>query len=149
GVQRLTDMQCSDGGWGWFSGYGEHSYPHTTAYVVHGLQTAQGNDVALVPGMLDRGIGWLKKYQAEQVRLLSRAAEKKHPYKTQADNLDAFVFMVLVDADHRDAEMLKYLDRDRPQLSVYALALFGTALHKLNDQVKLAEVLQNLSQYVV
>ena len=25
GVERLTEMQCSDGGWGWFSGWGEHS----------------------------------------------------------------------------------------------------------------------------
>jgi uncharacterized protein YfaS (alpha-2-macroglobulin family) len=149
GVQRLTDMQCSDGGWGWFSGWGEHSYPHTTAYVVHGLQTARQNDVALVPGVLERGIDWLKRYQAEQVRLLGRAAAKKSPYKTEADNLDAFVFMVLVDADHRDAEMLKYLERDRPQLSVYALTMYGTALHKLNDAEKLAGVLQNLSQYVV
>ncbi|MFM7739367.1 MAG: alpha-2-macroglobulin family protein, partial [Planctomycetota bacterium] len=34
GVADLTAMQCSDGGWGWFSGYGEHSWPHTTAVVV-------------------------------------------------------------------------------------------------------------------
>ncbi len=27
GVERLTEMQCSDGGWGWFSGWGEHSSP--------------------------------------------------------------------------------------------------------------------------
>ena len=24
-LERLTAMQCSDGGWGWFSGWGEHS----------------------------------------------------------------------------------------------------------------------------
>ena len=59
GVERLTEMQCSDGGWGWFSGWGEHSTPHTTALVVHGLQIAQQNDVALVPGMLERGVEWL------------------------------------------------------------------------------------------
>ena len=54
GVQRLTEMQLSDGGWGWFSGFGEHSYPHTTAVVVHGLQLSKANDVALVPGMLEK-----------------------------------------------------------------------------------------------
>ena len=57
GVQRLTEMQLSDGGWGWFSGWGERSYPHTTATVVHGLQLAKQNDVALPPGMLERGSG--------------------------------------------------------------------------------------------
>ena len=55
GVNRLTEMQLSDGGWGWFSGFGEHSSPHTTALVVHGLQVARHNDVALVPGMLGTG----------------------------------------------------------------------------------------------
>ena len=55
GVTALTNMQVSDGGWGWFSGWGERSYPHTTALVVHGLQTAQHNDVALVPGVLEGG----------------------------------------------------------------------------------------------
>ncbi len=28
GVQALTEMQLADGGWGWFSGWGEHSEPH-------------------------------------------------------------------------------------------------------------------------
>src|SRR3954454_20149821 len=31
GVLALAGMQLGDGGWGWFSGYGEHSWPHTTA----------------------------------------------------------------------------------------------------------------------
>ncbi|MBO7533226.1 MAG: hypothetical protein J6T46_04505, partial [Victivallales bacterium] len=34
GLRDLTAMQCSDGGWGWFSGWGERSWPHTTAIVV-------------------------------------------------------------------------------------------------------------------
>src|SRR5208337_1629410 len=33
GIARLADMQLSDGGWGWFSGYGEFASPHTTAQV--------------------------------------------------------------------------------------------------------------------
>ena len=73
GVQALTNMQCSDGGWGWFSGWGEHSWPHTTAVVVHGLQIAKANDVALVPNMLERGVEWLKNYQAHQIRLIQNA----------------------------------------------------------------------------
>src|SRR5205814_1387162 len=40
-IDRLTNMQLTDGGWGWFSGWGEQSYPHTTALVVHGLQIAR------------------------------------------------------------------------------------------------------------
>jgi uncharacterized protein YfaS (alpha-2-macroglobulin family) len=152
GTQRLTEMQLSDGGWGWFSGWGEQSYPHTTAVVVHGLQVAQQNDVALAAGVLDRGVAWLKTYQDQQVELLKNALLKpdpKKPYKTQADNLDALVYMVLVDADVKNADMLEFLYRDRTHLAVYAKALYGLALEKQNESDKLAMILRNISQFVV
>ncbi len=69
GVNRLTEMQLTDGGWGWFSGWGEHS-AHTTATVVRGLLIAKQNDVAIVPGVIERGVAWLQHYQAEQLALL-------------------------------------------------------------------------------
>ncbi|MEN6451092.1 MAG: MG2 domain-containing protein [Thermoguttaceae bacterium] len=183
GVERLTEMQCADGGWGWFSGWGEHSDPHTTALVVHGLQIARQNDVALAPGVMERGVEWLTRYQAEQVQLLKNAAvgqvgnlpsnvntrqvdnlphKEKLPHKDLADNLDAFVYMVLVDAGVKSPAMLEFLDRDRTHLAVYGLAMYGLALEKqlpspsgrgaggessgLSD--KLAMVLRNIGQYV-
>ena len=33
GVGRLMEMQCSDGGWGWFSGYREYASPFVTSAV--------------------------------------------------------------------------------------------------------------------
>ncbi|NQT38529.1 MAG: alpha-2-macroglobulin, partial [Planctomycetes bacterium] len=151
GVKRLTDMQLSDGGWGWFSGWGEHSAPHTTAYVVHGLQIAKANDVALVPGMLEKGVAWLKRYQAKQVQMLKNAEKdpKVKPWKSQADNLDAFVYMVLADADVANAEMMEYLYRDRTKLAVYGMAMYGIALEKQQQKEKLAMIMRNIGQYVV
>jgi hypothetical protein len=151
GVERLTEMQLSDGGWGWFSGWGEHSDAHTTATVVHGLQIAAQNDVALVPGLLDRGIAWLTRYQAGQIQELHNAMRdpKAEPWKQHADSLDALVYMVLADAGVNDAEMLGFLDRDRTQLTVYGLALFGLALERQGQQDRLAAVLRNLEQYLV
>jgi uncharacterized protein YfaS (alpha-2-macroglobulin family) len=161
GVARLTAMQCSDGGWGWFSGWGEFSAPHTTALVVHGMQIAQQNDVALVPGVLERGVEWLKRYQNEQIQLLKNAAivgqvdnlsHKKKPdnlhWKDTADNIDAFVYMVLVDAGQRNQEMLDFLYRDRTHLAVYGLAMYGLALEKQSEKEKLAMILKNIGQYV-
>jgi len=152
GVQALTEMQCADGGWGWFSGWNEHSSPHTTAIVVHGLQIARQNDVALVPGVLERGITWLKRYQDRQVKLLKNAQQENKPstleWKSSADNLDALVYMVLVDADIHNAEMCEFLYRDRTQLSVYAMAMFGLALEKEGQKDKLAMILRNIGQYV-
>ena len=151
GVNRLTEMQLSDGGWGWFSGYGEYPSPHTTAVVVHGLQIAQQNDVALVPGVLERGIEWLTRYQKEQVEKLQNALKdpKKKPWKDHADNLDALVYMVLVDAGVENRQMVDFLYRDRSSLAVYSLATFGLALHKQGEREKLEMIMRNIEQYLV
>jgi uncharacterized protein YfaS (alpha-2-macroglobulin family) len=149
GVQALAGMQLGDGGWGWFSGYGEHSWPHTTAVVVHGLQIARQNDVLLPPGMLERGVDWLKNYQNEQLQRLRNAPAKINPWKEHADNLDALVYMVLIDADVPSDEMRAFLYRDRTHLAVYAKAMFGLALHKQQQAEKLAMILKNIEQYLV
>lgn len=151
GVKTLTEQQISDGGWGWFSGTGERSYPHTTAVVVHGLQLAQANDVALVPGVLDKGIDWLKRYQAEQLQWLKNFEQKKEKVtqKQHCDALDAFVYMILVDANADNVEMRDRLYRDRIQLPVYAKAMFGLALDKLGDKEKLMRIVQNIDQFLV
>ncbi|MEA1951072.1 MAG: alpha-2-macroglobulin family protein [Planctomycetota bacterium] len=150
GVKRLTEMQCSDGGWGWFSGYGERSYPHTTANVVHGLQIAKANDVALVPGVLEKGVAWLKNHQNKEVQKLKNGQRtpKVKPYKTRAGNIDAFVYMVLVDAGVKNADMRAFLYRDRLDLSIYAMSMLGLALEKEGQKDKLAMVMQNISQFV-
>jgi alpha-2-macroglobulin len=148
GVTALTNMQLSDGGWGWFSGWGERSSAHTTAVVVHGLQIAKENGVAIVPGIVDNGLAWLSRYQDLQIAEIKRWMQTKEKGKQHADDLDAYVYMVLLDADRRNDEMRDFLYRDRPQLSVYALGLFGMALHKGNDREKLAMIMENIAQYL-
>ena len=148
GMQRLADMQLSDGGWGWFSGFGEIAAPHTTALVVHGLQVARGNDLKLPEGTLERGVAWLTAYQAKQAQLIENGISDVKPFKRYADDIDALVFMMLTDAGVRHDKMLGFLDRDRTHLSVYAKAMFGLALEKLGEKEKLAAVLQNIGQYV-
>ncbi len=149
GVKRLADMQLSDGGWGWFSGFGEKSYPHTTAYVVHGLQIARDSRITLPAGMLENGIRWLRDYQSKELEQLNRWNRNKKDGKSRADNLDALVYMVLVDGDIDQKRMRTYLYRDRSQLAVYAKAMFGMALHKVEDTEKLAMIIQNIEQYLV
>ena len=154
GLQRLTEMQLSDGGWGWFSGYGEHSSPHTTAVVVRGMQAAKRSEVAVVEDVYRRGVDWLRRRQDEQTELLRRAdmPEKqrgKLPYKTQADDMDAFVYMVLVDDGVSSAGMRDFLYRDRQYLSVYTKAMFALALHKEGQTQKRDMLLRNIKQFEV
>lgn len=149
GVQALAGMQCSDGGWGWFSGHGERSFPHTTAVVVHGLQLAKQNGVDVPRGMIERGIAWLKAHQDEQVRQLQNAPLKVRPWKERASEVDALVYMVLIDQDVASNDMMDFLYRDRTHIAVYAKAMFGLALHKQRQQEKLDMILRNIGQYVV
>jgi uncharacterized protein YfaS (alpha-2-macroglobulin family) len=155
GVANLSNMQLSDGGWGWFSGYGEHSSPHTTAVVVHGLQVARANGAAVDANVIARGVEWLKKYQAHQIQMLKDYDQHKGDkqwqgeWKEHADEIDAFVFMVLIDADVADATMKDYLFRDRTKIAVYAKAMYGLALVKIKDADKLKTVLENIQQFVV
>jgi uncharacterized protein YfaS (alpha-2-macroglobulin family) len=149
GIRRLTNMQLSDGGWGWFSGWGERAYPHTTALVVQGLQTAARNGVSIPPVVLKRGIDWLSEYQEKQVRRLINAKNKKRPSKANADNLDAFVYQVLVAADRDNNTMQNFLYRDRNKLSVYGKAMYGLALFQLKQNEKLQMILSNIEQYLV
>jgi len=149
GLKRLSAMQLSDGGWGWFSGWGEHAFPHTTAHVVRGLQMAEASGVAVVPSVLRRGIKWLKNYQANEVRKLKNARTSTEPWKAHADNLDAFVFMVLVDAGLDHPDMHEFLYRDRNHLAVYGKAMFGVALYKLEQTQKLSMIVKNIEQYLV
>jgi uncharacterized protein YfaS (alpha-2-macroglobulin family) len=155
GVNRLTEMQLSDGGWGWFSGWGEQSTPHMTAIVVHGLTIAQQNDVALAPGVLERGVAWLTAYQEEQLRQLAnvdaagKVIDKNKPAKHNADNIDSLVYMVLVDAGSKSDAMRDHLYNDRTHLAVYGLATYGLALHQQDEPDKLAMIMRNIGQYLV
>ncbi len=156
GVKALTEMQLTDGGWGWFSGYGEHSSAHLTAQVVHGLTVAQQNDVPILPDVIQQGVEWLKGYQANELTKL-REGDKhrenpkydgKADYKMQADNMDAFVAMVLSEHDANDPAMTDYLYRDRGDLTVYGLSLTGLVLHKQQDAPRRDMVIRNIEQFL-
>ncbi len=149
GLQRLAAMQVSDGGWGWFSGYGEHSYPHTTVVVVHGLQAAVATGERLPDGMLERGIAWLEGWQEQEVSKLRNAKFKIGDWKERADELDALAFATLAEAGKEQAAMRDYLVRDRAKLAPAGLAHLGLGLQKLGRREDLAAVLRNLEQYLV
>ncbi|MDX1925469.1 MAG: MG2 domain-containing protein [Pirellulaceae bacterium] len=152
GVQKLTNMQNGDGGWGWFSGQGEVSYPHTTATVVRGLQIAVQNEVAIVPDVLARGVNWLEQYQNGELQKLKNGTIKPtptQPYKSQPDNTDALVFHVLSLADRVNPEMQQLLYDGRQHLSVYGKSLLAWSTHKAGNVEQTAMLRQNIEQFLV
>lgn len=159
GVTDLSNMQLTDGGWGWFSGFGEHSTAHLTSLVVHGLTVAQKNKVPVLPDVLQRGVQWLKIQQAEELTKLKegdwrrehpeKLKKRRKPYKMNASNMDAFVAFVLSEHDGNSPEMSDYLYRDRAKLSVYSQSLTGLVLHQQQDVPRRDMLLRNIEQLLV
>ncbi|MGL6226109.1 MAG: alpha-2-macroglobulin family protein [Thermoguttaceae bacterium] len=172
GVKRLSEMQLSDGGWGWFSGYGEHASAHLTALVVRGLHLARSCDAVVDADVVERGVNWLKKYQAEQVSWIKNGQldEQKRRslrWKSQADETDALIYMVLLEvkselakpnqgrpgivrnSDQSMNEMREFLYRDRTKLSLYGVAMLGLALQMQNDLERARMCERMLEQYLV
>jgi len=154
GLRDLSSLQNGDGGWGWCPR--SKSGPHSTAYVVHGLQAAKAADVAVPKGMIDRGVAWLENYQKGEVAKITNwlvrtkdGKKSKKPMKAQAGNLDAFVAMILADAGKSNKKMLEYLDRDRTKLSIYAVAMLGLTFDALDKDKQRDMCLRNVKQYLV
>ena len=161
GMNKLMSMQISDGGWGWFSGYGEASYPHTTAVVVHGLLIAKTNGAKVPDAMLNSGINWLQAYEKKQVAALQLYVEREalrkagkepkptnKPEKPACDATDAFVRLVLGEAGRDSEPMLAFLYRDRTSLPPYGDCLLGLELHRKNDEPRRDEMLKIISQFL-
>ncbi|MFN3191228.1 MAG: alpha-2-macroglobulin family protein [Aureliella sp.] len=149
GVQKLTDFQNPDGGWGWFPGSSSRSSAHITALVLRGLTQAKQQGVAIVPSVMTRGQQWLTLYQDKQLAALKNWDTEQKPRKQFADNTDAFVFQVLATLGTNNPAMLELLYRDRGQLSCYGMSLVALACKAVGDQDKLAMLRRNIEQFLV
>ncbi len=149
GIHTLKVMQLSDGGWGWFSGYSEHSTAYMTAYVIRGLMIAMENGVALDQNMINRGRQWLENHQRERLADIIKLERKKA--KPWISNTDALVFLALVRASSASEEMSPMQQRlyqYREQLSPYGKALFALGLNPQKDREMFDMLLRNLEQYL-
>ena len=138
GVQRLTEMQNPDGGWGWFY---EKSSAHTTATVVRGLIVARDAGAAIVPDVIERGLAWLDTHQAQRLELIQS--------KRSIEHTDALVFHTLVMAGRQNETLQNLLYEQRNQLGVYGKVLLALATHKLGNAEQTAMLRQNVEQFLV
>jgi alpha-2-macroglobulin len=113
--------------------------------------------VPILPDVIQRGVEWLKGYQQSELAKLREGDKRREDknykstakYKMSADNMDAFVAMVLSEHDANDPAMTDYVYRDRGQLSVYGLSLTGLVLHKQQDAERRDMVIKNIEQFLV
>ncbi|MGE9269123.1 MAG: alpha-2-macroglobulin family protein, partial [Verrucomicrobiales bacterium] len=149
GIAKLAEDQNSDGGWGWFSAFGERSYPHTTAVVVHGLLLAKSHGAAVPEEMMQRGVAWLEKHETGELeRLRNWENGKAKERKKSADALDALIRRLLGEAGVENAAMRDFLFRDKVNLPVYAKCLLGLELHRVGQVERRDAVLRNIEQFL-
>lgn len=63
GLQKLYEMQHSDGGWGWWTD--DDTHPYMTAYVVYGLTQAKKAGFQVDENVLERGFSSLRTQYSE------------------------------------------------------------------------------------
>ena len=129
GVERLSDYQHEDGGWGWWQT--DDSAAFMTAYVVAGLAQAKAAGYAIPEERLRNGVAWLSK---------------NTPADIQAD-LRAYAVYAMTLAGGAPPAMVSALAADQAKLSHYGLALYGLTLDALNDN-RAAAVAQTLAARV-
>ncbi len=140
-LKMILGMVNSDGGWGWFSGYREVSWPDTTAYVVNALMDVQEFGDGSVKSAISGGVKWLENEAAERVAKL-----KDHP-DWGVSNTDALVARVLTRAGKPNKELLNFLyDQRVDHLAPYGLAMLALALPEKSDER--AMVVRNLTQFL-
>ncbi len=142
-IVRSIRMLCSsvnaDGGWGWFSGSQESSWPDTTAVAFESLSRAGKAGYKLPDGLLDRARIWLEKYAASRAESIGRK-------KSAPDHADALVLRVLSDHAVRMRPLEALVYEKRESLAPYGLAQLGLSLPPGRERTT---VIRNLEQFLV
>ena len=125
GLQRLTNFQQRDGGWGWWKH--DKSNPWITAYVVFGLAMAREADHKVDPNVLNRGITELRRHLAA----------------SEDSNQQAYLLYALSVAGQRDDTTRARLTDKMGELNVYSKAMLAMVLHR--DGRPAGDVLKSLA----
>jgi hypothetical protein len=147
GLARLAGMQGADGGWGWWKD--EPSNPYMSAYVVYGLSEARSSDVAVDPGVLSRGVAFLKQ------RVVSDEPASRYRWASDDDNVRTWMLFALAYADPASlaepaiAAELGRVYENRDDLTDYGRSMLAIALHKARLDEKARIIIENLDNTAV
>lgn len=139
GLKRLSQMQNSDGGWGWWGS--DTSGRYTTAHVVAGLSDARDADLVFEQNLLLRGEAALEALVAHRLY--------NYEHHDWVSNEDAYAAWVLSRSKRKNDKLNGYLWQRRVKLSVYGKLLAALAFHNLGDAKKAAALLKNAEQILV
>lgn len=129
GLQKIYDLQNTDGGFGFWSG-SETSYPYLTAYVLFGLEQTLAAGISVDPGILDRTRQFLRLKVWEDIR--ETAPQKEIPMFPDAD-ARAFAMFALSFSDLFDESMLTQLYEKRADMSAEGKAFLLMTARRVVD----------------
>jgi uncharacterized protein YfaS (alpha-2-macroglobulin family) len=131
GLDRLYNMQRSDGGWGWWSG-SSYSDEYMSAYVVYGLATARAADVKVRDDVLNRGYSYLQAQMKDEdnLHLLTWIAFAL----SQRGKLPSDVAPIVAGR----------LFEQRERLSAYSKSLLALTLWNTGEKEKAGVLVRNL-----
>lgn len=139
-LKMIESMVNADGGWGWFSGYGEVSWPDTTAYVVDALLDLRSDGgTSFNANLAERGLNWLEAHAENRIR------EIVH-HDSGVSNTDALVLRVLAKGGKRNTIFEKLIYERRTTLAPYGLSMLALALPAKTPERDMAR--RNLTQFL-
>lgn len=140
GLDRLYDLQHSDGGWGWWK-EGETDR-FMTAYVVWGLTLAHSSGITIKTDVLTRGANYLD----------TALVQEELNYDSQAWMLHA---LASYQATFQQGQASKFQKKafdniweHRDNLNAYTRALLALSAHYLKDSQRAQILIQNLENGV-
>ncbi len=140
-VKMLEGIVNSDGGWGWFSGRNETSYPDTTVEAVEALLQAKSSGIAVREEVLKRAGDYLS-------RIADQTLERWKNQKGGPGNIDARVLLALTRVERYRADLAQLLFEQRTNaLTPFGIALLGEAMTLGGDRAGADALLVNLEQY--
>lgn len=143
GLQRITNFQNPDGGWGWWSN--DQSSAFQTAYVLQGLKAAKSAGVNVNSNVYSRGIQFLRTARQTQLAPLLKA-QYRGDLQTQA--YIAYILSLETSGQSdEEKQWLTDLFEARGQLTNYGRALLALALKNYNRPEDAQLVLRNLLQF--
>jgi len=135
GMDRLYDMQHSDGGWGWWKQGDSDDF--MTAYVVWGFAVAREGGLPVNGSAVDRGASWLER----------RLVENKEQWNELSWMLHALsAWRGKPTAAERRAFDAVWTNRER--LSAYSRALFALTAHRYGETERAHVLVRNLEDGV-
>ncbi|MFC1474551.1 alpha-2-macroglobulin, partial [bacterium] len=136
GVERLTDFQHGDGGWGWWKD--DETHPYMTAYVVMGLTRARAADFPVPDYVIERG--------GDALKVLLDKKEFENFDKEDFWNTRAYMVYALAEAGSDAETHAEKVYQKRDKLNDYGKAVLAIAMSKFGKKDRALTLIREMEK---